>query len=148
MSEFGLDEELNEKEEEKQEIAVIGKTKRRPWYEWEVGGNVYKLKLTTAAICKLEEKFRRNLLNVVAGSEIPPLGVMLTVIQAAMLQHHHGVKYTKVQEIYDVYLREGGNQLSLYADVIMGGIMTVSGFFTEDQTENLENKLETMNEMM
>lgn len=147
MSEFGLDEELEEKEE-KQEITVVGKPKRRPWYEWEVGGSIYKLKLTTAAICKLEEKFRRNLLNVVSGNEIPPLGVMLTVIQAAMLQHHHGIKYTKVQQIYDIYLNEGGSQLSLYADVVMGGIMTVSGFFTEDQTENLENKLETMNEMM
>lgn len=144
MSEFGLDEELEfgmEENKEPAKIAVVEKPKRRPYYVWEVGGEAYKLKLGTAVICQLEGKFKRNLLNIVSGDGIPPLSVMLTIIQGALIQYQRGMKYTKIQQIYDVYLNEGGDQVSLFTDVIMG-IMTVSGFFTENQAEGLEAKME------
>lgn len=150
MSEFGLDEELvKEQSEELGGIPSIIPVapKRRPYYEWEIRGNVYKLKLSTAVICKLEEKFRTNLLNVISGDGIPPLGTMLTIIQGAMIQYQHGIKYSKVQSLYDAYTNDGGDQLSFFSDVLMG-TMAVSGFFTEEQAEELTGRLKTAQQMM
>lgn len=144
MENYGLDNELGfEVEEENKSVVTMPETpekpKRRPWYPWEVNGREYRLVLTTQAICALEDKFRKNLLLVV--SELPPLGVMLTIIQGAAAKYEHGIRYKTVQDLYDAYLRDGGNQTKLFTDVIMG-IMSVSGFFTKEQQEDMETKKE------
>jgi hypothetical protein len=92
-------------------------------------------------ICKLEEKYRTNLLNVISGNGIPPLAQMLTIIQAAMIPWNHGIGYKDVQKIFDQYVSEGGNQLKLYTEVIIG-TMAVSGFFTEKQAKEIMEKME------
>ena len=77
---------------------------------------------------KLENKYRQNLMNMI--DDIPPLSVMLTIIQAAMEPWEHGVDYNDVKKLYDIWIEEGNSQLELYQKVLIP-IMVVSGFLPE-----------------
>ncbi len=144
---YGLDDE-NVKEESVAEETAIDKKKRAPFAYWNVGGREYKLKLTTAVICQLEDKFKCNLLNILSNSGgVPPLAIMLSITQGAMKSWEHGVKYADVQAMFDKYCEEGGTQLSFMADVLMP-IYGVSGFFSEDQQTEMDRKLEEVKEVM
>lgn len=143
MSLLGIDEEI---ENDKVETIEKVKDRRKPFATWTVAGRDYKLKLKTDEICKLEDKYRTNLLNLVTNDGIPPLAVMLTLIHGAMKPWEHGVKIKDVQKIFDKYLTEGGSQSKLLMDVVMP-IMTVSGFFTESQTEDLMENLQEAEEL-
>lgn len=122
------------------------KPKRKAFAIWEVAGEEFRLKLTTADVCKLEEKFKTNLLNL-SGSDngIPPLTNMLYITHAAMKKWHHGVKLDDVKDKYDKYLEEGGSLITFYMDVFMP-IYQVSGFFTQNQGEQMEKRLEEAKE--
>lgn len=142
--EFGLDEEKVVSDEKKEEVT---KSKRAPFAYWEVGGKEYKLKLTTAVICQLEDKFKCNLMNILQNSGgMPPLAMMLTITQGAMKTWEHGVKYADVQNMFDKYCEEGGTQLSFLMNVLIP-IFTVSGFFSEDQQTEVDRMLEEAQEI-
>lgn len=144
----GFDEELEEKEEDEKIVSLEEKKKRRPFAYWEVGGKTYKMKLTTQNICRLEDKFKTSLLNVLFGAgSVPPLSVMLTIAQVAMLPYNHKIKYEDVQALFDKYCDEGGTQMTFMTDVFME-IYKVSGFFTEDQAEEMDRKLEEAKDQM
>lgn len=139
----GFDSEL-ELEEEKQTTVVAfeeTKKKRKPFHYWTVGSIDYKLKLTTGWITKLENKYKTNVINLITASDIPPLSVMLTIIQAAMIPWEHNMKLEKVYELYDRWMEEGGNQGELLTQVVLP-TLAVSGFFTEAQAETLMKELE------
>ncbi len=146
MSEYigtGLDEELEQATEEGQPDVLTfeqPKLKRPPFSIWNTGKMQYKLKLTATAISKVEQRFKRNLLAVVTDDGIPPVTTMLTIIQAAMLKFHHGMTFVKVQNAYDDYVDNGGDQMKLLSDVIMP-LMGVSGFFTDSQMEILTEEM-------
>ena len=73
--------------------------------------------------------------------DIPPLSVMLTIIQAAMEPWEHGMSYLKVQNVYDIWAdEEGGNQSDLYTKVVLP-TLAVSGFFTAEQAETLMQEI-------
>lgn len=144
--EMGFDEAIMEQEKtEDEKIVDIAsyKPKRRPYCVWAVGENEYKLRLTGAVIDKLEQRYKTNLLNVLASDGLPPLSVMLTVIQASMQQHHHGVKYRDVLDMFDKYVDEGGDQTKLYTDVVMD-LLEVSGFFTPSESEELKKSIKDL----
>ena len=106
MSEFtgGIDEEIGVEEKEKSDkITSIEekKPKRRPFHYWEVGDRRLSLKLNTRMIEILENKYKMNIMNLVAGGDIPPLSVMITVVQAAAAPWTHKLKYEDVQKLYD-----------------------------------------------
>lgn len=152
----GLDEELGFSEKQSENTGQDGcvtdieegrRKARKQFYYWTVGDEEYRLKLTTQMITKLEDKFRCNLLNIVSIDGMPRLSIMLTIIQAAMTPWRHGTKYKTVENIYDRYLAAGGSQVKLLADVIMP-TMAVSGFFTENQTEELLDKMKELDEAM
>lgn len=136
---FGMDEEIEE--DKKVESIEDIKGRKHPFAYWKVGEDELKLKLNTTQICKLEEKYRTNLLTLLTGNDIPPLGIMLTVIQCAAAPWNHGLKLKNLQSLFDKYVDEGGTQITLYADVIMD-ILIVSGFFTESQKEDVQDKME------
>lgn len=131
----GLDEE-KEAQEETTEIINLNeeKKKRKLFHYWKVGDREYKLKLRAANVERLENKYKCNIMNLV--EEMPPLSTMLTIIQAAMLEWEHGIKYEQIKRLYDQYTDEGGNQISLYRDIILP-TLAVSGFFTEDATAQI-----------
>lgn len=138
----GLDEEVKEEKV----VNLEEKKKRRPFAYWTVGGVEHKLKLTTAVICQLEDKYKRNLLDLLFSSgSVPPLAVMLTITQGAMKTWEHGVKYADVQQMFDLYCEEGGTQMTFMTDVLME-IYKVSGFFSEEQTAEMDAKLSEVKE--
>lgn len=144
----GFDEELEEKEEDEKVVSPEDKKKRRPFAYWEVDDKTYKMKLTTPNICRLEEKYKTSLLNLLFSSgNVPPLSIMLTITQAAMLPYHHKIKFADVQNLFDKYCEEGGTQMTFMTDVFME-IYKVSGFFTEDQAEEMDRKLEEAKDQM
>lgn len=158
----GIDEELYGKEEydtvhddsmgetyesEVPNEKVVPVKKRRPFHYWTVDGRDYKLKLTTAMIGKLENKYRTNILNLISDSGIPPLSVMLTIIQAAMTPWEHGLSYADVQKMYDMWSDRGGNQMEFFTKVLMP-TMAVSGFFTERQSEAMMESLKDADELL
>lgn len=132
-----------ENEELKEETATTFEEKknRLPWHTWKVGEQEYKLKLTTANILKLEDKYRCNIANLIMADGTPPLSVMLTIIHAAMLPYHHKVSYADVQKIYEKWAEDKGNQQVLFGKVVMP-IMAVSGFFTENQIQAMQQAIE------
>lgn len=124
----GLDEEVKGQEEETKVVDLDEKKKeRKPFHYWNVGGKDYRLKLRASNIEKLETKYKCNIMHLV--DDMPALSTMLTIIQAAMLEWEHSIKYEKVQELYDKYTEEGGNQIDLYKNVVIP-TLAVSGFFT------------------
>lgn len=128
---FGLNEETrDEKTEAKKKV-------RKPFVPWTVNGTEYRLKLTTSAIVKLENKYGRNVLAIVSPEEgLPPVGDLLTVIQAAMDKFEHGMTFNGVTDIYDEYVEEGGDMTTLMNDVIMP-LLSNGGFFTQEMDQEL-----------
>lgn len=134
----GIYEEAENEEENK--IVEIPKKKSLPFYIWNVGGYDYKLRLKASGVLVLENKYKRNMMDVLTEGNIPPLAVMLTVIQVAMEPWNHGIRYTDVQKIYDKWEEEGGSQMDLYSEVITP-LMAVSGFFTKEMAEEILKKM-------
>lgn len=133
MEKMGFDAEL----EKDDNVIEMKRSNRPPYASWTVRGVEYKLKLTTSAICRLEEKYKKNLLMVMVDNDgLPPVATMLTVVQAALQKYHHGFTFTKVQDLYDDYVDDGGSQSQMMADTIMP-LLGTSGFFTPTQTESM-----------
>lgn len=120
---------------------------KRLFTTWTVNGEDYNLKLRTKDIVVLEEKLKENLMSVVIGNGIPKLSTMLLIIHRAMQGQHANIKEEKVYDIFDKYIEEDGTQMSLFTDVILP-LMSASGFFTSNQTELMEEKMEEAKEMM
>ncbi len=139
--------EVKEDEVKKTEDIEGKKEVRKPYAIWEIAeGKELHLKLTTSVICKLEDKYRRNLLQVITSDDVPPLAIMLTIIQAAAQKYHHKIDLKKVQNLYDEYVENGGSQIKLLSSVIMP-ILSVSGFFTQNQMEEIQEKMEDAEEI-
>lgn len=119
------------------------KAKRIPFAIWEVDGVEYKLKLTTQAIIRLEEKTKTNLLNLV--DDIPPLSIMLMVTHEAMKKYQHGIKANDVIEMFDKYCDDGGDQTTFMTEVFIP-IYQASGFIPARQSEEMTKKLEEAKE--
>lgn len=143
----GLDEEVVQENKNESEKATEFKPKRRPFHYWEVGERSFKLKLTTAMIAKLENKYRTNIMNLISEDGIPALSVMLTVIQAAMVPWEHGVSYSDIMKLYDSWTEAGGNQMKFFTEVLLP-TMAVSGFFTEKQAEAMKESMEGADELL
>lgn len=119
---------------------TAGNHQRKAFATWEVKENTYRMKLTTAAICDLEEKFKTNIMNLIADEKsIPSLSNMLYVTHAAMKDYHHGIKLDDVKVLYDSYINEGGSLVSFFIDVFMP-IYQVSGFFTESLAGKMDEQ--------
>lgn len=140
---FDADIEVEEKTAATALHVEPARNRRAPYATWEVGGEEYKLKLTASAITKLEQRYKRNLLLMVTEDGLPPVSTMLTVFQAAMQLHHHGISYQKIEGIYDQYIDCGGDQQALMADVMLP-LLVVSGFFTQTQAETMSKEIKEL----
>lgn len=114
----------------------------KPFQIWEVNGEEYKLKLKTASIVKLEEKYKTSMMNLLAVNEnIPPLNIMLQVTHSALKDWNNNIKLENVYDLFDKYCEEGGSQLDFYQNIYMG-IFQVSGFFTPSLAQEMETNLQ------
>ena len=128
---------LDEVKETEEKVVEIEK-KRKPFHYWTVAGRDYKLKLQAGSIERVENKYHQNIMKIAA--DIPPLSVMLTIIQAAMENWEHNMSYTKIKKLYDTWTEEGGDQFSLYTKIIIP-TLGVSGFFPAEQVEDIEEEM-------
>ena len=149
-----FDRKENEVQEEatvvaQEEEKVVEMPKKRPFQVWNVGGETFKMKLDTSGISELEQKYKTNLMNVMGTGNggMPALTVMLDVAHAAMRKYHHGVKRTDLNEIFDRYVEDGGSQLAFYTEIYMG-IFSVSGFFSDTLTNQMQDALEEAKDLM
>ena len=138
---FGEEKEEEILEEKDKKVAPF----RQPWAVWTVGDEEYKLKLTTSAVVELEKKLKGNLLNVFDLGSVPPLNIMLGIIQAGMKKYNHGITMTKMYELFDEYVEDGGSQMSLMMNVLMP-LYQVSGFFSEKMSKKMNSGLEEAKE--
>ena len=135
---FGLNEETRD------EKAEAKKTKRMPYVSWVVDGTEYRLKLTTTAIVKLENQYKANVLSIISPEEgLPPVGTLLTVIQASADKYEHGLNFSAIADIYDKYVENGGDMTTLMEDVIMP-LLSNGGFFTQEMDRELMNQDSTL----
>lgn len=135
-------------DQEVKEEKVVPMKKSMGFAFWEVAGKSFKLKLTTANICELEQKYKTNLMNVMGNnSGMPALTTMLEVTHAAMKDWNHGVNFKDVQALFESYVEDGGSQLSFYMDVYMK-IFTVSGFFSQTLAAEMTSTLENVKESL
>ncbi len=108
---------------------------KRPMFAyWEVGGNRYRLKLKTAGIQAIEQKYKQNLMIFL--DSMPSLSLMLEVVHAAMQPWHKGVTIKHVQALYDKYTDDGGDHISFWRDVFIE-VYKASGFFTQEMLQDL-----------
>ena len=103
---------------------------RRPWLDWSVGGTEYHLKLTTSIIRKMEQQFKKSLLDAVLSEGIPPVSTVIIMLQGALQKYHHGITSEKVEVLMDTYLDEGGTLITLLQNVIYP-LMHDAGFLTD-----------------
>lgn len=146
----GLDDEIMEEAiDTSEKVASFEeeKKKRKPFHYWTVNGVDHKMKLNTAMVVKLENKYRRNIMNIIMGDELPPLSIMLTMAQAAISPWEHKVSYDKIQGWFDAWMAEGGSQTKFYSDIIIP-TLAVSGFFTPEQAASIMKSLETDIDLM
>lgn len=132
---------LDNTQEKTEETVVEVEQKKviKPFHYWSVNGREYRLKLKASTIGKLENKYGKNIMNMI--DDLPPLSVMLTIIQAAMEPWEHGIDYQDIQKLYDKWTDEGGSQMDLYEKVVIP-TMAVSGFFTKKQAAAILEELE------
>lgn len=108
---------------------------KKPYTTWQVGKEEYKLKLTTSAVCKLEENLGVNIVKIFNFNDdfpLPPLKTMLYVLHGAITKYHHGVKFDDVMNIFDEYLDEGHDQMDLLMEVLIP-LMQDSGFIPKEE---------------
>lgn len=143
----GLDEMMEAPVEEEKVVNIEEqKQKRRPFHYWKVGEKEYQLKLTSKWIEQVESKYGKSVFSLALDDDLPPLSVMLTIIQAAMGPWEHGITYVKLQGIYDKWVEQGGNQMDLFTKVVIP-TLSVSGFFTEKQAETIMEKMGDVDDM-
>ena len=100
-----------------------------------IDGVDYKARLNAKACVDLEKKLGTNPLNVfskiAAEGAIPELGVMITILQAALNTLQHDITMDKA------YALDEGNTLMDLVPILLD-VFKVSGFFKEEATEDNE----------
>ena len=102
---------------------------------FEVSGNVYKLRLNTRNIVLLEKQIGCNPLNIfgVNGDSVPTVTIMVSVLHAALQQYNHGITLNDAYDIFDEYLAEGHSTVD-FLPVILD-IYKASGIIPKDSDE-------------
>ena len=78
---------------------------------------------------------------------MPALSVMLDVAYVAMKDFNYGLKKTDMPMLFDKFVEEGGSQLTFYTTVYME-IFSVSGFFSQNLTDQMQETLEETKDIM
>lgn len=104
------------------------------YYNFEVGNDVYKLRLNTRNIVSLEKALGCNPLAIFGrGDTIPTVTAMVNVLHHSLQQFQHNVTLNDAYDIFDSYLCDG-HMASDFIEVILE-IYKVSGIIKEDATE-------------
>jgi hypothetical protein len=81
-----------------------------------IGGNAYKLRLTTKASVALEKALGYNpisMLMAIDNGEMPKLADVLIMLHSMLQTYHHGYSLDKVYDLFDEYVAEGKGMFDL-----------------------------------
>lgn len=108
-----------------------------PYTTWTVGGEEYKLRLTSLGAVNFEKQYGSvfGIFQKFESQSLPELQLVLAAIQAAMLKYHPDMNLAKVYNLFDDYVDEGGDLTEMVSGPFLD-IFRVSGFLPkEEETE-------------
>lgn len=98
---------------------------------FEVGNEVYKLRLNTRNIIQLEKALGCNPLSIFGdGETIPPVTQMVAILHASLQQYNHGITLNNAYDIFDNYLDDGHSAVDFIPVIIE--IYKTSGLIPKD----------------
>lgn len=105
------------------------------YINFEVGNEVYKLRLNTRNIVMLEKQLGCNPLNIFGANydTIPEITVMVAILHASLQQYNHGITLNDAYDIFDKYL-DAGNSATDFLPIILE-IYKASGLVPKDAGE-------------
>lgn len=106
---------------------------------FEVGSDVYKLRLNTRSIVALEKQIGCNPLNIFGADyeEVPTITVMVNILHASLQQYNHGISVNDAYDIFDRYLEN--NAVTDFVHVIID-VYKASGLIPADTDADGEVK--------
>lgn len=81
-----------------------------------IGGDSYKLRLTTKASVALEKALGYNAITMfmdIDNGIMPKLNDVLIVLHAMLQTYNHGMNMDKVYDLFDKYVEDGHNMYDL-----------------------------------
>lgn len=111
------------------------------YFDFEVGNQSYKLRLTTRSIMELERRIGKNPMMIFGmdGGTIPTVTEMVAILHASLQHFHHGITLENTYNIFESYI-EDGHIVTDFIAVIME-IYKVSGIVSNhSNTEVSEPK--------
>ena len=109
------------------------------FYELEIGGVVYKLRLTTRALVTIEKELGYNPIQMfmnIAKDNIPRLADILIIFHGMLISLQHGITLDKTYDIFDKYTEEGHTQFDLIP--VFSEVFTMGGFMSNAEEEEVE----------
>ena len=108
----------------------------------EIGDKMLKLRLDSRGCVALEKKLGKAPLTIFMNieNELPLLGDMITILQAALQKFQTGYTMDKTYDLYDEYVEGGGTQTD-FIKVVMD-IFKVSGYFKESDVDKAKIEIE------
>lgn len=105
------------------------------YIELTIGGEIYKLRLTTKNSIQLERALGYNPLTMlmeIDKGKMPKLNDVITILQYCLLPYHHGFNLDKTMELFDTYVEDGHNMFDLIPVFIE--VFKNSGYISKEVT--------------
>lgn len=109
------------------------------YINFEVGTDVYKLRLNTRNVVMLEKQLGCNPLNIFGANydTMPSITTMVAILHASLQQYNHGISLNDAYDIFDRYI-EAGNAATDFLLVILD-IYKNSGLIPDDKKGEEKN---------
>lgn len=114
-------------------------------YEISANGNTYKLKLASRWAAEAEKKLGKPLLE--AMDDMHSVETCAVFIWAALQKFHHSMGMIEAYDLMDSLIDEGKFSIEQRIDLITK-ILETGGFFTENQIQDMEQKLQELKNPM
>ena len=104
-----------------------------------IGGESYKLRLTTKHSIQLEKSLGYNpltLLMDIDSGKMPKLMDVIIILHGCLQALHHGITIEKTMDLYDKYVEDGKSMFDLIPVFIE--VFQNSGYISKGEPEGVE----------
>lgn len=105
-----------------------------------IGGEVFKLKLTTRASIQLEKALGYNpitMLMDIDSGKMPKLMDVIIILQACLQTYHHNYTLDKTMDLFDRYVEDGKSMFDLIPVFIE--VFQQSGYINKSDSSDEED---------
>lgn len=102
-----------------------------------IGGESYKLRLTTKTSIALEKALGYNpisMLMEIDNGKMPKMGDVLIMLQVMLQTYHHGMNMDKVYDLFDRYVADGKSMFDLIPVFIE--VFQESGYISQNKNDS------------